>query len=292
MSRIGILLAGGTGSRLWPITLGVSKQVLAVYDKPQFYYALSTLMLADIREICIVTNPENTEVYASYFGDGSEIGMTLHYVSQKEPRGIADAFNVCKQYIQNKKCAFILGDNIFIGNELTRDITNPSLNDYGATLFVQEVSNPSAYGVIEYKENGEIGKIIEKPLNAASNHAVTGLYFYDENVSYFAAQLTPSSRGELEITDLNNIYLKNGELNAQKFGRGHIWFDTGNPRDLLDAGNLVEILQRRTNLMIGCPEEIAFQKNWITGDALIALSRKNAKTNYGIYLKGLATCSA
>lgn len=288
MSRIGILLAGGTGTRLGPITKGVSKQLLPVFDKPQFYYALSTLMLANIREICIVTNPENISIYQNYFGDGSIIGLKLHYVAQYEPKGIADAFNVCQSKIVGRKTALILGDNIFIGNELTRDLSENAIGNSGATLFLQEVSHPEEYGVVQYNADRQVCSIVEKPKNSPSNDAVTGLYFYDESVLNLVSKLKPSARGELEITDLNNLYLKNGKLNVHKFGRGHIWFDTGNPRDLLDAGNLIEILQRRTNLMIGCPEEIAYLKAWISKSDLYQLSKSYSKTPYGKYLEKIS----
>ena len=288
MSRVGILLAGGLGSRLWPITHGVSKQVLAVYDKPQFYYALSTLMLADIREICLVSGPDDIEVYKKYFNDGSCIGLKLHYLTQIKPKGVADAINVCRDIIEGRNCALILGDNVFIGNELTRDLSSQSIADKGATLFLQEVSNPENYGVVEYGNDFRVKRIIEKPTLPPSNHAVTGLYFYDDEVLRLVDKLKPSERGELEITDLNNLYLETGDLKVKTFGRDHIWFDTGNPRDLLDAGNLIEILQRRTNLMIGCPEEIAIQKGWITKNDLAQISNRYARTVYGKYLQKLS----
>jgi glucose-1-phosphate thymidylyltransferase len=288
VERVGILLAGGTGSRLAPITSGVSKQLLPVYDKPQFYYALTTLMLADVREICIVTNPQNTSLYKSYFGDGSPLGIVLHYIPQREPKGIADAFNVCSTIIKYRKTALILGDNVFIGNELTRDLSSQSIPHDGATVFLQEVSNPCEYGAVKYNKEKKIVKIIEKPKTAPSNDVVTGLYFYDESVIERVNILKPSARGELEISDLNSMYLADDKINFHKFGRGHIWFDTGNPRDLLDAGNLIEILQRRTSLMFGCPEEVALSKGWISKQHLLQLSRRYSKTNYGSYLERIA----
>ena len=287
--RKGIILAGGSGTRLFPLTLGLSKQLLPIYDKPTFYYALSTLMLADLREIYLVTNPEFIDIYKKYFGDGHELGIEIKYIPQIRPNGIAEVFLLLENELRGHSSALILGDNIFYGNEFISDLKKSASYEKGATLFTQIVSNPCDYGVIKYDAGGYISDIVEKPAVAPSNEAVTGLYFYDELVTDYAKSLTPSARGELEITDLNKLYLNDNEVTVNKFGRGTAWFDTGSPYDLLRAASFIEIVQNRSNLLIGSPEEISFRKGWIDACSLSTLAHRYHKTKYGQYLMNLAT---
>ncbi len=283
----GIILAGGTGSRLYPITISVSKQLLPVYDKPMVYYPLSTLMLAGIRDILLISNPEHIHLYQKLLGDGNEIGINISYAVQDKPRGLADAFIVGENFIKGDKVALILGDNIFYGQGFSGILENACgiINkEEGAVIFGYYVKDPSSYGVVEVDKNGNVISIEEKPEKPKSNYAVPGLYFYDQNVVDFAKSLTPSSRGEIEITDLNKIYLSKGKLKFIPFGRGFAWFDAGTYDGLLEVSNFVETIEKRQGLYIGCIEEVAYRKGFISSDQLLKLAKKYEKTEYGQYL--------
>ena len=282
----GILLAGGSGTRLSPVTLAISKQLLPVYDKPMVYYPLSTFMLAGITEILLISTPLDVPRFQTLLGDGSQWGLSIDYAIQKEPKGIAQAFTIGEKFINGGKVSLILGDNIFYGNELTKDLVN-AVNSSGATIFACQVSDPERYGLIEFDESGNIIDIVEKPKKATSKYAITGLYFYDNRVVEIAKNLKPSERGELEISDINKHYLSMGELNVQTFGRGHAWLDTGTHESLLEASQFVATLEKRQGLKIACLEEIAYNLNYITSEDIEVLANKYSKSTYGKYLKSL-----
>lgn len=283
----GIILAGGSGTRLHPITKGVSKQLLPIYDKPMIYYPLSTLMLAGIRDILIITTPESQSSFKSVLGDGAQWGLQLQYKIQPHPEGLAQAFLLGETFIGNDNCALILGDNVFYGHNLAVILSDAINSKSGATVFAYHVSDPERYGVVEFDNSGHVISLEEKPKNPCSNYAVTGLYFYDNQVVEIAKSLKPSPRGELEITDLNSIYLKRGQLNVQLLGRGSAWLDTGTYDSLLDASQFVQTLERRQGLKISCPEEIAWRNQWIDDAALEQQAVALLKNSYGEYLQGL-----
>ncbi len=282
--RKGILLSGGAGTRLYPVTVPTSKQLLPVYDKPMVYYPLSTLMLAGIREILVVTTPRDAESYRALLGDGSQWGLDLSYAIQPEPRGIAEAFLVGEEFIGRDPVVLILGDNIFYAQGLARRLERIAAKDEGATVFGYFVSDPSRYGVIGFDADGRVTSIEEKPDNPASDYAVTGLYFYDNRVVSIARELEPSERGEMEITDVNRAYLERGELQVELLGRGTAWLDTGTHESLLEAANFVRIVEERQGLKIACPEEIAFRRGYIDHGAFEQLARELEGTRYGDYL--------
>lgn len=285
--RKGIILAGGSGTRLYPITKAVSKQLLPVYDKPMIYYPFSTLLLAGIREILIISNPEYIDLYKRLFEDGSFIGVRVEYKVQHQPRGIAEAFIIGEDFIGNDDVCLVLGDNIFFGQGFSAMLEKANTLKE-ATIFGYYVRDPRAYGVVEVDENGKPVSIEEKPQKPKSNYAIPGLYFYNNDVVNIAKSLKPSQRGELEITDVNKEYLKRGTLNVILFGRGFAWFDAGTHDGLLEASNFIETIQKRQSLYIGCIEEIAFRKGFITRDQLIELGKKLEKTDYGKYLIEIA----
>ena len=286
MTSKGIILAGGKGSRLFPITSGVSKQLLPIFDKPMIFYPLSVLMLAGIREILIITDEFNQESFRRTLGDGSSYGIDLRYAIQKEPKGIAEAFIIGESFIENKAISLILGDNIFYGQNLTVNLKNACKNS-GATIFTYQVSNPQDFGVANIDSNNNLISIEEKPNNPKTNLAVTGLYFYDENVVEIAKSVKPSKRGELEISSINSIYLKSSNLNVEQLGRGYAWLDTGTYNSLIEASQFIEIIQKRQGLKVGCLEEIAFKNNWINEDDVSRQAQKYSKTEYGDYLRKL-----
>lgn len=280
----GIVLAGGTGSRLWPITRSVSKQLLPIYDKPMIYYPISTLMLAGIREILIITTPHDQSQFKQLLGDGSDIGVSFKYATQPEPKGLAQAFTIGEEFLSGESCLMILGDNIFHGAGLGRQIAR-ELPSSGAHIFTYEVSNPSDYGIISFDIFGEISSIIEKPQMFISNLAVTGLYFFDENVSKFALNVVPSSRGELEITSLLNMYRQNSSLTYTKLSRGTAWLDTGTPNSMHDASTFIKVIEDRTGNKIACLEEISFTQGWIDIQQLEKLIVNLGNNAYSNYLK-------
>jgi glucose-1-phosphate thymidylyltransferase len=284
--RRGIILAGGAGTRLHPLTLAVSKQLLPVYDKPMIYYPLSVLMLAGIHEILIITTPEDQAAFQRLLGDGSEIGLSLSYVVQPSPDGLAQAFILGEQFLDGKASALVLGDNIFYGAGLAAQLQAASAHREGATVFGYPVADPERYGVLEF-DNGKVVGIEEKPKTPKSNLAVTGLYFYDHRAPTFARELKPSARGELEITDLNRRYLANGDLRVEVFGRGFAWLDTGTHESLIQAGEFVRAIEQRQGLRIGCIEEIAYQNGWIDTPQLLSIAARS-KSPYAEYLKRLA----
>jgi glucose-1-phosphate thymidylyltransferase len=284
----GIILAGGTGTRLWPLTKAVSKQLMAVYDKPMIYYPLTTLMLAGISDVLVITTPHEQQLFRQLLGDGSQWGMSIRYAVQPRPEGLAQAFLIGKEFIDGKPCALVLGDNIFYGHGLQGLLEDSAKRAHGATVFGYWVKNPQAYGVAEFDAEGKVVGLEEKPEHPRSHYAVAGLYFYDERVVDLAASLAPSKRGELEITDLNRLYLAEGTLRLERFGRGVAWLDTGTPEALLQAANFIQTIQQRQGLQVACPEEVAFHKGWIKVGELEALAQPLAKTEYGQYLLTIA----
>lgn len=287
----GIILAGGAGTRLYPLTKAVSKQIMPVYDKPMIYYPLSTLMLADIREILIISTPRDLPVFVELFGDGSQLGMHFEYAVQEQPRGLADAFMIGADFIGTDAVALVLGDNIFYGQSFSKVLQNVARrteHEKGATIFGYYVRDPKEYGVVEFDEHGKVLSIEEKPEHPRSNYAVPGLYFYDNAVVEIAKNIKPSARGELEITDVNNEYLRRSSLQVETLGRGFAWLDTGNHDMLLDAADFVAAFQKRQGLYISCIEEIAYKRGFITREQLIALAQPLRKTNYGQYLMEVA----
>ncbi|GAU81557.1 glucose-1-phosphate thymidylyltransferase RfbA [Bosea sp. BIWAKO-01] len=283
----GIILAGGTGTRLHPVTSVVSKQLLPVYDKPMIYYPLSTLMLAGIREILIITTPHDQALFIRLLGDGTQFGLKLSYAVQAEPRGLADAFIVGRDFVGADRVALVLGDNIFYGHGLPELMAEAVARPKGATVFGYVVSDPQRYGVVELDAAGKGISIEEKPAEPKSNLAVTGLYFYDNDVLDIAAGIKPSARGEIEITDINRAYMARGALHVQIMGRGFAWLDTGTHESLMEAGQFIEILERRQGMKISCPEEIAFRKGFINRDQLAELAKLTGKSSYGQYLAKL-----
>lgn len=285
--RKGIILAGGAGSRLHPATAAVSKQLLPVYDKPMIYYPLSTLMLADIREILIISTPQDTPRFKQLLRDGSQWGLSLNYEVQHSPDGLAQAFIIGEDFLEGRECALVLGDNIFHGHDFQYLLESANERQEGATVFAYHVHDPERYGVAEFDMAGKVISLEEKPAKPKSNFAVTGLYFYDREVVQLAKSLTPSERGELEITDLNRLYLEAQALHVEVMGRGYAWLDTGTHDSLLEAGHFIATLERRQGLKVACPEEIAFRKRWIDSEHLKALAEPLTKNGYGQYLMRL-----
>ena len=284
----GIILAGGTGSRLYPITRSISKQILPIYDKPMIYYPLSVLMLADIREVLIISTGRDIDSFRELLGDGSDIGMCLEYAVQEKPRGLAEAFIIGEEFIGSDKVCLILGDNIFYGGGISLAVKEAAKLEKGAVIFGYPVPNPKAFGVVEFDENNNVVSIEEKPEHPKSRYAVPGLYFYDNDVVEIAKTVQPSVRGEIEITSINNEYLRRGDLKVQPFGRGLAWLDTGTHENLLAAANFVQIVQKRQGVYIACIEEIAYRMGYITKEQLIKLAQPMLKTEYGEYLVKVA----
>tara|TARA_B110001450_G_scaffold222231_1_gene218693 strand:- start:1296 stop:2180 length:885 start_codon:yes stop_codon:yes gene_type:complete len=284
----GIILAGGSGSRLHPVTLGISKHLIPIYDKPMIYYPLSVLMLANIRDILIISTKEDISSYKKLLGDGSTFGISLSYEVQDAPKGLAEAFIIGKEFIGDSNIALALGDNIFYGQHFTDKLESACQRKDGASIFSYHVPDPERFGVAEFDEGGLVISIEEKPVRPKSSYAVTGLYFYDNNVVEYASKLEPSSRGELEITDINKIYLEKGELSSEVLGRGFAWLDTGTHDSLLDAGAFVQTIEKRQGLKVACLEEIAFQRGWISKELLLELANNLKKTKYGAYLAKIA----
>ena len=287
MKRKGIILAGGSGTRLYPVTHVTSKQLLPVYDKPMIYYPLTTLMLAGIREILIISTPQDLPMFKSLLGDGSQWGITLTFEEQPSPDGLAQAFIIGEKFIGEDASTLILGDNIFYGHDLELRLHSAMQRQEGATIFAYHVSDPERYGVAEFDQNNQVKSLEEKPINPKSNFAVTGMYFYDNRVVELARELMPSKRGELEITDLNKKYLAHNQLYIEKMDRGYAWLDTGTHESLLEAGQFIATIEKRQGLKVACPEEIAFRKKWITESDLENLAKPLSKNQYGQYLLNL-----
>jgi len=287
MKRKGIILAGGSGTRLYPVTLGISKQLLPIYDKPMIYYPLSVLMLGGIREVAIITTPEDQAQFQRLMGDGSQWGMTFTYIAQPSPDGLAQAFILAADFLNGAPSALVLGDNIFFGHGLPQILAQADAKTTGGTVFGYRVADPERYGVVDFDAQGRAISIIEKPEVPPSNFAVTGLYFLDGDAPARAAEVKPSARGELEITTLLEMYLHEGLLSVERMGRGYAWLDTGTHGSLLDAGNFVRTLERRQGLQTGSPDEIAYAQGWITDAQLHARAQRYAKNDYGKYLEGL-----
>ena len=287
-NRKGIILAGGSGTRLYPLTIAISKQIMPVYDKPMIYYPLSVLMQAGIKEILIISTPRDIVVFQSLLGDGSQWGMHFEYKVQEKPNGLAEAFIIGEDFIGEDNVAMILGDNMFYGEHLKEKLIAASSREEEATIFGYYVKDPRAYGVVEIDENGKAISIVEKPENPKSNYAVPGLYFYTNDVVEIAKNVKPSARGELEITSINDAYMKMGKLKVEKLGRGMTWFDTGTHDALLETASFVQTIEKRQGLQVCCPEEIAYKNKWITAEQLSELAEIYMKTEYGKYLKDLA----
>ena len=283
-NRKGIILAGGSGTRLYPVTQAVSKQLMPVYDKPMVYYPLTTLMLAGIRDILLISTPHDTSRFTELLGDGSQWGVNIQYCIQPSPDGLAQAFTLGKKFIGNDPSALVLGDNIFYGHELVTNLASADQRANGATVFAYHVTDPERYGVIDFDKNYKAISIEEKPLKPRSNYAVTGLYFYDDQVCDIAASIKPSARGELEITDVNLVYLEKDQLSVEIMGRGFAWLDTGTHDSLLDAAGFIATLQKRQGLMVACPEEIAYRQGWISAEAVEKVAMQLSKNSYGQYL--------